>query len=314
MKTSKDASAATPSISIIIVTYNPRQDLLNWALDSLEKQTLAKSSFEVIVVDNNSAPPLDPTKLTVGRTLNLQMVSEPRQGIMFARWAGIAASRAELLVFVDDDNHLDPDYLEQGLRIAQQHPGIGAFGGISRGVFECPVSPWQEKILPHLGVRDYGPAPITSAEPSWGKWEPIGAGMTVRRDVVRKFVATLESSPLAQGLGRQGKLLLSGDDTLIARSANQLGYACSYQPALKLSHHMKKGRMTFKNLSRTVEGHGRSFVLLRQIEGLPVVKPDLFKCYATLAANWLYRVKAEGLIVGTIEWFWDLGYYRQARM
>jgi glycosyltransferase involved in cell wall biosynthesis len=304
----------TVTVSVIIVTYNPREDLLNWALDSLEKQTLAKSFFEVIVVDNNSAPPLDPAKLSGGRALNLRLVREPRQGIMFARCAGIAAARADLMVFVDDDNHLDPDYLEQSLHIAHENPGIGAFGGISRGVFEGPVSSWQERILPHLGVRDYGPEPITSHEPSWGKWEPIGAGMVVRRDAALNFVEFLKNSPLAQGLGRQGQLLLSGDDTLMARAANRLGYACSYQPVLKLSHHMKQGRLTFKNLSRTVEGHGRSYVLLRQIQGQPEGKPGLFKCCITLLARWLYRVKTDGVMVGTVEWHWDLGYFRQARM
>src|SRR6185369_551695 len=130
-------------------------------------------------------------------------------------------------------------------------------------------------------------------------------------DVALKFIDILENSPLARGLGRQGKLLLSGDDTLIARAANQLGYSCSYQPALKLQHHMKKGRTTFKNLSRTIEGHGRSYVLLRQIQGLPVEKPASIMW---LLKNWKYKVKVKGLMVGTVEWFWHLGYYRQTRM
>src|SRR6185369_18013044 len=106
MKASPEYTVALPDISVIIVTYNPREDLLNWALDSLEAQTLAKSRFEVIVVDNNSSPPLTAERLSAGRTLDIRLVREQRQGIMFARWAGITAARAELLVFVDDDNHL----------------------------------------------------------------------------------------------------------------------------------------------------------------------------------------------------------------
>lgn len=299
-------------VSVIIVTFNPRRDLLDWALDSVEKQTLPKASFEVIIVDNNSNPPLDIDKLINGRTFNAKLIQEPRQGIMFARCAGITESRSDLLVFVDDDNHLDLDYVEQALNISRNHQNIGAYSGIARGVFECPVRPWQKKLVPHLGVRDNGPDPITSCEPRWGEWDPIGAGMVLRRDIGMRFVEFVEKSPHARLLGRSGKALMSGDDTLIARFANQMGYACSYQPALKLSHHMKKSRLNIKNLARTIKGHGRSYVILQRILDHPVEKPTVVTTVKTLAERLLYRVKMNGLIAGFVDWFWDWGYFFQA--
>ena len=42
------------SVSVILCTYNPRIDLLEWAVDSIGQQTLSKAHFELIIVDNNS--------------------------------------------------------------------------------------------------------------------------------------------------------------------------------------------------------------------------------------------------------------------
>jgi len=211
------------SVSVILCTYNPRHDLLQWAVDSIEQQTLSKTEFELIVVDNNSDTPVSEEVVKNGRSIRLRLIREQRQGLSFARCAGITAAEADLLIFVDDDNHLDPDYLENALRIATEEPEIGLYGGIAKGVFEKDVPKWKENLLPYLGVRDYGPRPITSNNDYWGKWEPIGAGMVSRRDVAEEFVRMVEYSLVAGELGRKGESLLSGEDSLFARLANRLG-------------------------------------------------------------------------------------------
>lgn len=305
--------ASLPSITVIIVTYNPRQDLLAWALDSLGQQTLAKDQFEVIVVDNNSNPPLELRQLLHGRALNLRLVQEEQQGIMFARRLGILEAAAELLVFVDDDNHLAPDYLEVSLNIARLHPEIGAFGGRARGVFETPPTAWQLELVNNLGIRDFGDEAITSTDQCWGPWEPIGAGMVVRRDVAVAFVDRMQKQPETSALGRAGKLLSSGDDALLARTAYLLGYSCSYQPSLELEHYMKRARLTFNTLCRTIEGHGRAEVLLLALQGQKDHRPRMPRSMPLLVASFLYRVFRNGLRIGYIQWHWDFGYYRQTR-
>ena len=303
----------SPPLSVITVTYNPRWDLLNWALDSLEKQTLPKSDFEVVIVDNNSNPPLEESRLREGRALRLRLIREPNQGNTFARCAGIMEARSDVLVFLDDDNHFDPDYLEQALRIARAEPELGAFGGMARPVFESPIASWKSKLLPHLGARDYGPAPITSRETHWGEWEPIGAGMVFRRDVGEEFVEWVRADRAAMLLGRKARALMSGEDTLIAQAAYRLGYACSYQPALKMSHCMKKNRLQYRVLAGTIHGHGRSYVILQQLIGNPVPKPRLGQICKELYCRYRYHVKSNGLKAGTVKWCWDVGYFRQAR-
>jgi len=302
-----------PSVSIILCTYNPRMDLLEWALDSIEQQTLSKERFELIVVDNNSDPPLSEKTVRDSCPVPLRIIRELKQGLSFARCAGITAAQADLLVFVDDDNALDAGYLETALRIAQEEPEIGVYGGIARGVFEKTVPKWKEKLLPYLGVRDYGQMPITSRNEYWGKWEPIGAGMVSRRDVAEEFARMIEHSLLAGELGRKGESLLSGEDSLFARLANRLGYSCSYQPALQLSHHIKESRLAYAYLAKTLQGHGRSFVLLQRATGREVEGPATMSMYSTLVRRFFSRIRSWGLRAGIIHWFWDIGFMAESR-
>ncbi len=292
-------------------------------MDSLERQTLPKADFELVIVDNNSDPPLDQEVLQHGRSCAIRLVREPRQGNVFSRCKGIEDARADLIVFVDDDNYLAPDYLEESLRIACAHPEIGVYSGICEAVFERPVPLWKQCILPHilpyLAVRNYGPHPITSNKDEWGPWEPPTSGMVLRKDVGERFIEFVENSPAAQGLGRKGNSsLLSCEDSLLARLAYRLDYFCSYQPSLKLYHHLRASRLRIRYLVRLLYGLGRSFVLLERtlgkpLEGTPESVNTLSVCVALLRG--LLGRMLHYQIAGPVLWSWYLGWltelYRQ---
>ena len=300
----------TPKISVVVATMNPQPEVIRWALDSLRNQTLPKSEFEVVVVDNNSTPPLDEASLSA--ELHLRVIREPRPGTTFARCTGIRAAAGDLIVFLDDDNHFDPNYLEESLRIAAACPKIGAFSGISRILCEGSIAEWKRLLLPYLAVRDYGPEVITSDEDRWGPWEPIGAGMVFRRELGTEFVRVIETEPLARLLGRRtGKSFICGEDTLVARMAYRLGYSCSYQPSLKLTHMIKSNRLTPIHLARLIEGIGRAFVIYETLLGRP--QPGQ-KVLRELAGRLRARMQTKGAKAGFIEWFWDVGYFKQVRL
>jgi hypothetical protein len=107
--------------------------------------------------------------------------------------------------------------------------------------------------------------------------------------------------------------LASGDDALMARLAYRLGYACSYQPALRLSHNIKQERLTFGKLCRTIEGHGHSEVLLYRALGNQDTRSGLPRTLPLLAANLLVKLVTKGLRAGYLHWQWDLGYWREWR-
>jgi glycosyltransferase involved in cell wall biosynthesis len=99
-------------ISIIIVTRDRRDALRDYAMKSILGLDFDKSMYEVIVVDNNS----DDETLEYLRSLkleNLIVVREAREGICFARNAGIRASSGDVVVFTDDDCSFDRDWMKR---------------------------------------------------------------------------------------------------------------------------------------------------------------------------------------------------------
>ena len=59
---------------------------------------------------------------------------------------GSLSAQAELLVFVDDDNFLNPDYLERTLKIARDHPGFGGLGPLTPYRKDLPVLQHPEDL------------------------------------------------------------------------------------------------------------------------------------------------------------------------
>ena len=296
-----------PSLSLILCTYNPRPDLLGRTLDAIAAQAFPKDRYELIVVDNNSTSPLTERDINPSGALPARLVREPRQGLALARRCGILESRADLLVFVDDDNFLAPNYLQLAAQIAADNSTLGAFGGITRGQLEGPVPKWKRPLLPFLGIRDYGPHAITSGDDRWGPWEPIGAGMVVRRSVAMLYCQTLNANPFAQKLDRSGDDILSGSDSLLARCAYRLDLACSYQPALQLDHFIKCERMQADYLRRLLVGHGRSYVLLHRALGKRARRLFAVELFARLP----WRLIKHGRC-GRLWWEWDRGYYLES--
>ena len=165
----------TPVISVVIPTHNTRQDYLRRVLDALKQQTLPCEQWEIIVVDNGSRVPLEAgagqqdnrsagpqdcgtslpshlptcppfTEIDLGWHPNARVVREEELGLTFARLRGFVEARGELIVMVDDDNVLAPDYLENAVSIAQRNPALGAFGGKCVPEFEVEPEAWLASV------------------------------------------------------------------------------------------------------------------------------------------------------------------------
>jgi len=99
-------------LSVVIATYNGAS-YIGRCLESFTHQSLDSCLYEVIMVDNNS------TDTTAGivseyvnRCDNFISVQELRQGVGYARNAGIDKARGEYVCFIDDDAYADPQWLE----------------------------------------------------------------------------------------------------------------------------------------------------------------------------------------------------------
>ena len=112
-------------ISVIIPVYNDSENLVN-CLDALGRQSLDRSKFEVIVVDNGSTE--DIASVT-GNYPWVTTISEPAEGSYAARNRGIISSRGDILAFTDSDCRPATDWLEKGLQSFIRKNNAGLVSG-----------------------------------------------------------------------------------------------------------------------------------------------------------------------------------------
>lgn len=97
------------TVSVVVGTCD-RPDALRQCLASLTAQQSPRS-IEIIVVDNRPSSKLTPP--IVAEFPDVVLCCEPRAGVAYARNAGIAQSQGEIIVTVDDDVVVPPDWLEK---------------------------------------------------------------------------------------------------------------------------------------------------------------------------------------------------------
>ena len=97
---------ADPSVSAVVPVRNGL-NFLGEALDSVARQTFPPE--EVIVVDDGSTD----GSAEIARARSAQVIPNDGSGVSAARNAGIAASRGEVIAFLDHDDLWEPHKLER---------------------------------------------------------------------------------------------------------------------------------------------------------------------------------------------------------
>ena len=134
-------------VSVVVPTYN-RCGLLTRTLDSLISQIAPGLRYEVLVVDNNSRDDTRGVVDAIGRRhAHLRYVFEPRQGVSHARNAGIAASRAPLIAFIDDDVEASATWVAAIKQAFDLHPEIDCLGGPIQPRWAAPPPAWLTPML-----------------------------------------------------------------------------------------------------------------------------------------------------------------------
>ena len=88
----------SPLISVVIPAYNAQDDLGN-RLDALERQTVPREEYEIIVVNDGSS---DGTREIATRR-DAILISQPHRGAAATRNAGAHRAHGEIILFTDAD-------------------------------------------------------------------------------------------------------------------------------------------------------------------------------------------------------------------
>lgn len=151
-----------PDLSVVICTYN-RAAMLRRALLTTVQQETAGFTYEVVVVDDGST---DNTRAVVEELAAdvpvRYVLEESRAGVATARNRGLKEARGRWIVFFDDDQLADPDWLVNLVAIAREHDAkvvggalkldltgeaLAALGPITRGILGANAFPSEPVIL-----------------------------------------------------------------------------------------------------------------------------------------------------------------------
>src|SRR5215213_8823361 len=224
-----------PSASLLFPTRR-RRGYLAVALASVAPQAAAHGA-EIVVVEDDPADP--ETERLVAAHGGRYLAHGSSRGLNAARNTAVAAAKADLLCFLDDDVEVWPGWLEAVLEAGSTHPDYEAYGG--------PIRPRLEGSRLRRCGRE--PLPITSLDlgPEDRDADFVwGANFTVRR----------------QALERVGffnaELGLYGDEEDWQRRLRAAGGKIRYVAAAGVDHRRAGTDARVKALSRVAFHRGRA--------------------------------------------------------
>ncbi|WP_170113452.1 glycosyltransferase [Ahniella affigens] len=267
-----DSVLTSPAISVLICAHNPDLPRLARVLAALAAQTLPMPAFEVLIIDNGSTPALQRDTIHAPPTLHLRIVPEPRLGLSEARATGFLEAKAPILVLVDDDNGLSPNYLADACAYLDAHADIGALGGPCLPEFDGPIPPFANEFLPLLALRDLGPE-IQSVPGQPGQrldyplFAPMGAGMVLRTTLAVDWAAAFRRGE-RKLMDRRGKSLSSAGDNDIVLHLLAKGQGVAYLPALRVTHILSIARLEVDYLRRLNLGIQQSWMQVLRFNGV----------------------------------------------
>jgi glycosyltransferase involved in cell wall biosynthesis/peptidoglycan/xylan/chitin deacetylase (PgdA/CDA1 family)/protein-L-isoaspartate O-methyltransferase len=293
-----DALSPDVTVSICLSTRD-RPDDLRRCLTRLTAESCERL-VEIVVVDNN--PSSGMTRRVTADFPGVRVVDEPRGGLSFARNAGFAASRGDIVAMTDDDvivgerwlerlvapfedpavqvvtgNVLPLEYASEGQRRFEE------YGGLGRG---SEARRFDGSFLRRS--RRYAPA----------TWE-IGAG--ANHAVRASWIRNPAIGPLVESLGA-GTPCGVGEDTYLFYRTLAHGGVIAYEPRAFVWH---RHRATLPALRRQLHDYSAGHVgyhlttLFRDGELRALLRIGL-----DLPAYHLWRAKQ--LLLGRSNWPWSL--------
>jgi cellulose synthase/poly-beta-1,6-N-acetylglucosamine synthase-like glycosyltransferase len=162
-----------PKISIVIIAFN-EEKYIGHLLESIKKQTY--KNFEVILVDDHSEDDTVKIAKTHTHDFPLQIVQKPVRGCSRSRNFGAENSTGELILFLDADAILPPDFLKKGLaEFNAKHLSLAFFD----------FTPITDKKIDHTFTAIYR---FWLKAVQYHNPRAIGSCIMIRRDLHKKIL------------------------------------------------------------------------------------------------------------------------------
>lgn len=232
--------------SIVVCCYNSAEVLPKTLRNLARLRVLEDMEVEIIIIDNGCTDNTVDTAKEVWKNeekpFKLVIEKEDIPGLSAARERGISLAQYEYLVFCDDDNRLNEDYLIVADRLFAAHPEVGALGGYGEPEWEEMPDYWPDDFY------IYGSGP--QSEKSGRTHYVHGAGVIIRKKVFLVLKKVNFSFILSD---RKKDRLTSGGDYELCYAIALAGYDIWYDQQLQFLHFIPSERMTWTYCKRFIE-------------------------------------------------------------
>ena len=262
----------SPEIAVVVPTFE-RPDRLRRLIAALERQTMPRDEWEMVVVDDASTDdtPAVLEELRHDTPINLRVERAARnRGPATARNIGWRSTSASLLAFTDDDCVPEPGWLAAGVAALRSGERVGILQGRTLHAEIAPdaVHTWRTV------VREV-PAPSPWFE---------GCNLFARR-------AALEAAGgFDEGIGWFGEETALGWDVL------ERGWRRGWEPTAVVHHDIFDRPLGWHLRNRYLEGH-----LVGIAARYPALRGAFWRRWAITREGALFAAAAVGL-VGAIRW------------
>ncbi len=226
-----------PSIAVVICVYTEdRWDQILAAVASVQSQT--RPAAEIVVVTDHNDVLHDRLIAAYAAEPGVHVTPnvEPA-GLSGGRNSGIAATRSEVVAFLDDDAVASEGWLS-ALAAAYQDPGVIAAGGEIEPDWATRRPAWWPRSFDWVVGCTYEGMPTSSAPVR----NVIGANMSFRRSILDHI------GGFVHGVGRARGRPMGGEETELSIRAIRHDPSATilYVPEASVRHHVPASRATFR--------------------------------------------------------------------
>lgn len=291
--------------SVAICTYNPLPQIFEKTINAVRRIiSLSKELIsEIIIIDNNSMPPVSELpfiKDLLDTNSNILLFEECKQGLAYARVKAISESKGNVIVFFDDDNEPDADYIINLNTCLLRYPGVGAWGpGDITVKFIGDVSHvFQDRYKEFYQEKHFDTVLFGCQIEAWLPCYPFGTGLALRKCVANEYVKKFESRQLST-IGRCAGNMSSAEDLQMVWEAIKLGYSAGVSPSLKLNHLIGEHKANEEYLKKLVFGCAYSYLSAfnESFSKQGHHKNSLQNNHSSKVFNWLYTLKITFMIL-----------------
>jgi glycosyltransferase involved in cell wall biosynthesis len=235
--------SASVELSVALCTWNSGS-IVEDALTSLAFQSLARKSYEVLVIDNASMSKIAERLKQCCKKYGFRYIIETQLGLSNARNRAIEEATGKYIYFIDDDAVAPAHILETIIRCFRE-TGCDIVGGPAHGLWADKPPRWlSSRYWWGLSLISYGPSRRLLRYPEI----PLGCNVAFKRQLFDDF------GYFRTDLGRTGNNFIGHEERALLQVLMTAGKVVMYEPRAYVFHAVGIERMKIDYLKKRLAG------------------------------------------------------------